>query len=119
LDLEFTVSLKKNDEFKRVYKAGKAARNDCLAVFLLANGLEVNRLGISVSKKMGNAVLRNRQRRRIKEAYRLLETSLCRGYDIVIQPRVRITEEVPFLSIVAGLEGLFKKRGLTGGIVKG
>jgi len=110
--LEFTVSLKKNDEFRRVYRLGKAASDERLMVFVLANGLEVNRLGISVSKKMGNAVLRNRQRRRIKEAYRVLEPKINCGYDIVIQPRARITEEMLFLSIASDLEGLFKKRGL-------
>ena len=109
--MDFTVSLKKNDDFRRVYKTGKAASDGLLVVFVLKNGLGVNRLGISVSKKMGNAVLRNRQRRRIKEAYRALETALNTGYDIVINPKVPLAT-VPFLQITKGLEGLLKRRGL-------
>jgi ribonuclease P protein component len=108
------VSLKKNDEFRQVYKMGKHSGNEHLVVFVLANKLEINRLGISVSKKMGGAVLRNRQRRRIKEAYRALEPLLCPGYDIVVQPKIGLAN-MPFLQIKLGLESLLKRRGLIKG----
>jgi len=71
-----TVSLKKNSEFQHVYKNGTAKGSKILVSFVVQNGLDVNRLGVTVSKKMGKAVMRNLLRRRIKEAFRTLEQDL-------------------------------------------
>ena len=87
--LRFTSSLKKNHEFKRLYNKGKSAAAQCAVVYCRRNGRQENRLGVTVSTKIGGAVQRNRVRRRIKEIYRLNEDTLLTGYDIVIVARVR------------------------------
>jgi ribonuclease P protein component len=87
--LKFTTSLKKNHEFKRLYTKGKSAASQCAVVYCRRNGRAENRLGVTVSTKIGGAVQRNRVRRRLKEIYRLSESSLSTGYDIVIVARMR------------------------------
>jgi ribonuclease P protein component len=85
----FTEALKRNFEFKRVYRYGKNEAGPYVAVYCLRNGKEINRLGITTGSKLGKAVVRNRVRRRIREAYRLSEHRIKRGYDIVIVARGR------------------------------
>lgn len=85
----FTESLKNNFEFRRLYRRGKNESGPLLAVYCMRNGRNLNRLGITTGAKLGKAVLRNRTKRRIKEAYRGLEHRLVRGYDIVIVARTR------------------------------
>ena len=70
-----TVSLKFNHEFRRLYAKGKSAVSPCVAVYCRKNRLDHNRLGLT--------------RRRLREAYRLHEDQLVRGYDIVVVARVR------------------------------
>ena len=83
------VSLKENRLFRRLYAKGKTAASPYLAVYCRRNGTKGNRLGITVSTKLGNAVKRNRVRRRLREVYRLNEHRLRMGYDIVIVARYR------------------------------
>ena len=80
-------SLKKNRDFQNVYKNGKSKANKYLVMYLRSNGLDYNRLGISVSKKVGNSVVRHRVTRLIREAYRLNRANIDVGYDIVIVAR--------------------------------
>ncbi|MEG1790197.1 MAG: ribonuclease P protein component [Oscillospiraceae bacterium] len=87
--MEFTDSLKKNYEFRRLYQRGKSFARPCLVVYFRRNGSTENRLGITVSNKVGNAVTRNHVRRRLREIYRLSEAQLKRGLDIVIVARIR------------------------------
>ena len=87
--MQFSQSLKKNHEFKRLYARGKSAANQWLVLYCRKNKLGVNRIGITVGGKLGGAVQRNRVRRRIREAYRLNEGRFAAGYDIVIVARVR------------------------------
>ena len=75
----FSESLKKNRDFQTVYKYGKSAANRYLIMYI--------RLGISVSKKVGNSVVRHRLARLIRESYRLSETRFHSGYDIVVIAR--------------------------------
>jgi len=84
-----TISLKRNYEFRRLYNRGKSAGSKCVVVYCMKTGSPENRLGITVSSKLGGAVQRNRIRRRLKEIYRLNEHSLHVGYDIVIVARMR------------------------------
>ena len=84
-----TVSLKLNHEFRRLYSKGKSAVSPCVAVYCRRNKLGKNRLGLTVGTKVGKAVVRNRTRRRIREAYRLHEGQFQVGYDIVVVARVR------------------------------
>ena len=81
--------MKKNHEFKRLYSKGKSAASPCVVVYCRRNGRSENRLGISVSTKLGGAVARNRIKRRFKEIYRLNESELAIGYDIVIVARMK------------------------------
>ena len=85
--MKFSESLKKNKEFQTVYKKGKSYGNKYLVMYLLANDLEKNRIGISVSKKVGNSIIRHRLTRLIRESYRLQEEKFQCGYDIVIVAR--------------------------------
>ena len=87
--MRFTSALKKNHEFKRLYNKGKSTASQCAVVYCRRNGRQENRLGVTVSTKIGGAVQRNRVRRRLKEIYRLNEHILSAGYDIVIVARVR------------------------------
>ena len=82
------ISLKNSLEFGNVYKRGKSYANKYLVMYIVDNGLEVNRLGISVSKKVGNSVVRHRITRLIREAYRLHQDELIKGKDIVVVARV-------------------------------
>ena len=83
----FTESLKSNRDFQKVYKSGKSFANKYLVMYVLENGTDQNRLGISVSKKVGNSVVRHRVKRLIKESYRLHEGIFNSGLDIVIIAR--------------------------------
>ena len=65
----FSESLKKNRDFQTVYKYGKSAANRYLIMYIYPNQTERNRLGISVSKKVGNSVVRHRLARLIRESY--------------------------------------------------
>ncbi len=77
------VSLK-NNEFKVVYENGKSYGNRLLVMYVNSNGLDYNRIGISVSKKVGNSVVRHRIKRLIKESLRLNGSMFDIGSDIVV-----------------------------------
>ena len=77
----------KNKDFQIVYKNGKSYANKYLVMYLLNNNKEENRLGISVSKKVGNSVVRHRVTRLIREAYRLNKEKFLNGYDIGVIAR--------------------------------
>jgi ribonuclease P protein component len=81
--------LRRPQDFQQVYDRGQRAGDAHLLAFALANGLPHCRLGLSVSRKHGTAVLRNLKRRRLKEAYRLLQHDLPVGLDLVLVPRQR------------------------------
>lgn len=80
-------SLKKNKDFKIVYQNGTSYANRLLVMYVLKNQHKKNRLGISVSKKVGNSVVRHRVTRLIRESYRLNERSFRQGLDIVVVAR--------------------------------
>ena len=87
-----TVSLKENSVFRRLYYKGASAGNRYLVVYCRRNGLKCNRLGLTVSTKLGKAVVRNRMRRRLREVYRLHEATLHAGFDIVVVARSAAVE---------------------------
>ena len=82
------ISLKNSLEFGNVYKRGRSYANKYLVMYIVDNDLESNRLGISVSKKVGNSVVRHRITRLIREAYRLHQDELLKGKDIVVVARI-------------------------------
>ena len=81
-------SLKNNEDFKEVYRTGKSYANKYLIMYVKRNEQNNNRLGISVSKKVGNSVVRHRITRLIRESYRLSEDSFLSGLDIIVVARV-------------------------------
>lgn len=83
-----TISLKKKKEFNNVYKFGKSIANNLLVMYTLNNSTNSNKLGISVSKKVGNSVVRHKITRLIKENYRLMENNIKIGYDIIFIARI-------------------------------
>ena len=87
--MEFSKSLKLNHLFRRLYRKGQSAANGYLVLYCRRNGSQTNRIGLTVSAKLGHAVVRNKLRRRLREIYRLHEGSFCRGYDIVVVARSR------------------------------
>ncbi len=111
-----TEPLKENHLFRRVYNRGKTAADGRLALYVRRNGRKSNRLGFTVSTKVGCAVVRNRVRRRLREIYRLNEDMLTGGVDVVVVARVRAASsgyhqlERSFLRLTQKLD-LLKKEG--------
>lgn len=85
--ISLSEGLKNTNQFKIVYNNGKSYANRDLVMYLRKNNSDTNRLGISVSKKVGNSVVRHRVTRLIRESYRLNEAKLLQGYDIVVVAR--------------------------------
>ena len=86
-NMKFSESLKKNRDFQYVYRNGKSFANKYLVMYIVENNQPINRLGISVSKKVGNSVIRHRITRLIRESYRLQENIFNSGLDIVVIAR--------------------------------
>lgn len=110
--------LKKNVEFRTVYRRGKSFANDLLVLYVLKNRRNIdsnkviyNKVGISVSKKVGNSVVRSRSKRLISENYRLKEENLKSGYDFVFVARTKIKEK-NYHNVGKAMDNLFKKAGL-------
>ena len=83
------VTLKENHEFRRLYQKGASAVSGSMVIYCRRNKLGHNRLGITVSVKLGGAVVRNRARRRLREVYRLNKPALKQGYDMILVARTR------------------------------
>ena len=114
--MKITMPLKENHLFRRAYSRGKTAADSRLALYVRRNGQKNNRLGLTVSTKVGCAVVRNRVRRRLREIYRLNEDKLVSGVDLVVVARVRAADsdyhqlERSFLKLADKLS-LLKKDG--------
>jgi len=80
-------TLRSNLDFVKVYEAKRSYANRLLVVYILENGTDTNRLGVSVSKKVGNSIVRHRLARLIREAYRLHADEVMTGFDIVVVAR--------------------------------
>ena len=108
--MKFSESLKKNVDFQSVYRNGKSYANRFLVMYVLDNQTERNRLGISVSKKVGNSVIRHHITRLIREAYRLQEDMFDSGLDIVVIARATARNSTYFdiESALRHLGGLHK-----------
>lgn len=87
--VKYTVSLKENRQFRRLYAKGKSAVSPYLALYYRKSNAPVSKLGITVSGKLGNAVVRNKIRRRLREAYRIHEDLFLPGSTLVIVARGR------------------------------
>lgn len=113
--MKFSESLKKSKDFQNVYNKGNSYANRLLVMCVLENHTDKNRLGISVSKKVGNSVIRHHLTRLIRESYRLQEDMFHSGWDIVIIARAS-AKEVGFHQIesalmhLGGLHKITKKK---------
>ena len=105
--MQFSESLKKNEQFRFVYKNGRSYANKYFIMYVKENGLDKNRIGISVSKKVGNSVVRHRITRLVRESYRLHESVFNSGLDMVIVAR-KEAAEVGFYEIESALLHLSK-----------
>ena len=110
--------LRKNNEFKLVYRRGKSLANNLLVIYIYnnrrnktKNGDTYNKVGISVSKKVGNSVVRSRSKRLITESYRLNEKDIKTGYDFVFIARNSIDGK-SFFEVEDAMKKLFSKAGL-------
>ena len=83
----YSEFLKKNDDFRAVYYHKRSRADKYLVMYIRKNGFDINRIGISVSKKVGNSVVRHRFKRLVRESYRLQEAVFNSGLDIVVVAR--------------------------------
>ena len=104
------ISIKENSDFKRLYYRGKSVVKKRLVLYYRKNRFSYNRLGLTVSPKVGGAVVRNRIRRLLKENYRLLK-GLNEGYDFVIVARKSISD-ASFSEIEKDMRSAFSESGI-------
>lgn len=90
--MDARVTVKQNGDFRRIYRRGRSAVAGGVVVYCLKNRQRMSRLGVTVSTKLGHAVVRNRVRRRFRELYRLHKGDMLPGYDIIMVARVRAAE---------------------------
>ena len=109
--MHYTDSLRKNEEFKDVYQNGTHSADRILVLHVKKNGTNRNRLGISVSKKVGNSVVRHRVKRLVKEACRLNESSVLPGFDLVFSARPDV-KDCTYFQIESVIRRLLKKQGI-------
>ena len=100
--------LRASADFQRARREGRSWVNPLMVLCVFPNSLERNRYGFSVSRRVGNAVTRNRVKRRMREAVRSLQGDLGRSWDIVLIARTPIAE-VDFDSIRQAAESLFRR----------
>ena len=106
----FSSALKLNHIFRRLY-ATPGHANGCLVLYARKNRTPYNRVGITVSKKLGHAVVRNRVRRQLREIYRCNESAFQPGWDIVVVARSRAVH-VPFSQLSQSYLSLAQKAGI-------
>ena len=111
--MKHSQSLKKNADFQNVYKCGKSFANKYLVMYVKENDTDFNRVGISVSKKVGNSVVRHRIKRLILESYRLHEDMFNSGLDMVIIARAAAKDRT-YEEIKSAVLHLGKLHNITG-----
>ena len=109
--MKFSESLKRNADFQNVYKNGRSYANRYLVMYVLENQTGRNRLGISVSKKVGNSIVRHRVTRLIRESYRLQEDMFNSGLDMVVIAR-KSAKDKTCQDIGSALQHLGKLHGI-------
>ncbi len=100
--------LKKNTDFKNVYKKGKSIADKYIVICFLRNNMNMTRVGYTASKKVGKSVIRNRARRLMKESFRNNNENVKAGYDIVFIARARI-KDAEYIEVEKSLKRVVKK----------
>ena len=114
------VTVKTNGDFRRIYRKGRSAVSGGVVVYCLKNRQGMSRLCVTVSTKLGHAVVRNKVRRRLREIYRLHEDEIVPGVDLVVVARVKAAHasyrqlESSFLKLCGKLGVLKKPSGKSG-----
>lgn len=108
--MKFSASLKLNHVFRRLYRTNGFA-GPYLVLYVRKNRTDTNRVGITVSKKLGKAHVRNRIRRRLREIYRLNEEKFLPGWDIVVVARSKALD-ADFAAMTKSYLSLAKKAGI-------
>ncbi len=106
------ITLKSNTDFRRAYGRGKAYTNPALVTYVVKNRAGICRIGITTSKKIGNAVQRNRARRVIREAY-ISQGELSGGYDIVFVARTKTVFKKS-----TEIDAVMRKHLISAGVIK-
>ncbi len=106
-------TLKKKNEYQNVFRSGRKQVGRLMVIYAVLNGLQDNRYGIIASKKVGNSVVRNRAKRRVRELIRKLEIDMKTGFDIVLIARPKIGT-AGFEDILIEGKQLLKRAGLYG-----
>ena len=109
--MEFSKSLKLNHLFRRLYQKGRSSANKYLVLYCRKNHSAENRVGYTVSAKLGHAVVRNRVRRRLREIYRLHEGQFAPGWDLVVVARTRAVD-APYRKLEQAYLSLAEKMGV-------
>lgn len=105
-------SLKKNEDFRKCYRTGKSFANRYLVLYVCGSGRDRNRVGISVSRKVGNSVVRHHICRLVRESYRLHEDQFESGFDLVFVAR-RQAAQADYHQIEEAVLRLMKRGGIT------
>ncbi len=108
--MQFSTPLKLNHIFRKLYATNGVA-NSCMVLYARRNRSGINRVGITVGKKLGHAVVRNRIRRRLREVYRLNEALFQPGWDIVVVGRHK-AETCDFATLQSAYLSLAQKAGI-------
>ena len=109
--MKFSTSLKKNEQFQHVYKNGRSKANRYLVMYVVENNQNINRLGISISKKVGKSIIRHHFCRLVRESYRLHEEIFNSGLDIVVLAR-QSAKDASYHDIESALLHLGKLHGI-------
>lgn len=100
--------LRKNEDFRKVYQKRKSMANKLLIIYISENGYEYNRVGFTVSKKVGKSVVRSRVKRLLSESYRLNDDKVVQGYDIIFVAR-NTSVDATYKEIESAVMHLLKK----------
>ena len=105
------ITVKENYEFRRIYRKGKSVVSPYMVLYCQKNRQGRTRLGVTVSTKLGKAVVRNRVRRRFRELWRLNKVDMLPGWDIILVARVRAIE-APYQKLDSAYRKLLREAGL-------